>query len=175
MEASIGIEPIFTDLQSNRFLHKINAQTLEQYQDKPKTYREPDTSTSPGSDFACCDLTKERHKRISRMLCHCLTLQTAEDWRSFSFFAKVRLTVAERASLAYAALNSLDRLEAEMTAAAAIDPAGYATDLGLMGEARLWASYASTYELKGYALACFEAMPPPIRAAFLEYAEGLSA
>jgi hypothetical protein len=52
MEASIGIEPIYTDLQSLRFPNEINAVDAEKYQDKAGTGGEPDTRVKS-------DLTKE--------------------------------------------------------------------------------------------------------------------
>ena len=46
MEASTGIEPVYTDLQSFRFPNKINELDAEKYQDKAGTVGEPDTYDS---------------------------------------------------------------------------------------------------------------------------------
>ncbi|WP_226627964.1 hypothetical protein [Alloyangia pacifica] len=43
MEASTGIEPVYTDLQSSRFHKEINQITRKGYQDKARTSRELDT------------------------------------------------------------------------------------------------------------------------------------
>lgn len=114
---------------------------------------------------------KPEHKRTSRMLGYCLTLGTADAWSGFSFVAAARLSVSERAALAFSALNSLDLEHAEMTAAASIAAAGapLAPALGGMDDARLWASYASRSELKAYALASFEAMSAKDQAAFFRH------
>ena len=48
MEASTGIEPVYTDLQSSAFPNKINAQDPKKYQDKAGTRREPDTWAKSG-------------------------------------------------------------------------------------------------------------------------------
>ena len=52
LEVSTGIEPVYTDLQSNAFPNEINTQGPKKYQDKAGTGREPDTS-------AQSDLTNE--------------------------------------------------------------------------------------------------------------------
>jgi len=111
------------------------------------------------------------HKRMSRMLGYCLTLDTPEAWSGFCVVASVRLTVAERVSLAVSALSSLEPGHAEMTAAGVIGAAGVPLPpfLGGMDRARFWASCASRSELKAYALASFEAMPPKDRAAFFRH------
>ena len=117
------------------------------------------------------------HALMCRMLGYCLTLETPDAWKGFSFVASLRLTPNERAALAFAALNSLEPDEAEMTAAAVVGSAGAPLPpfLGGMDEARLWASYATLSELKAYTLAAFEAMQAKDQAAFLAYAMGAKA
>lgn len=114
------------------------------------------------------DSIKPEHKRMSRLLGYCLTLASVDAWLSFSLIARVRLSAIERGALAYALLKSLDRDTAEMTAAAVIGQGGDPLPpfLGGMDDARQWASWASPQELKAYALAAFEAMPPKDQAAF---------
>ncbi|NUB42872.1 hypothetical protein GEU84_000610 [Fertoebacter nigrum] len=43
--------------------------------------------------------------------------------------------------------------------------------LSAMDDARWWASFATPPELKAYALACFEAMRPKVRVAFLAHVQ----
>jgi len=71
------------------------------------------------------------------------------------------MAVEERASLAWAALRSLDTPEqAEQVAKAVLSFADYPLPsfLNPMPDARLWASCASTEELKAYALAAHDSM-----------------
>ena len=58
MEASTGIEPVYTDLQSLRFPNEINAVDAEKYQDKAGTGGEPDTRVKS-------DLTKENAANLA--------------------------------------------------------------------------------------------------------------
>lgn len=114
---------------------------------------------------------KPEHKRMSRMLGYCLTLGEPRAWHGFSTVAYVRLTPAERACLSFASLQSLPEDQAIETAAAVFEGAGYPLRpfLGGMEDARWWASLASVNELKAYALAAFEALPPKERAAFFRF------
>ncbi len=63
---------------------------------------------------------KPVHKRASRMLGYALTLGSEAAWRQFCFVINVRLSPAERAALAFAALSSLDEDHAQQTAEAAL-------------------------------------------------------
>ncbi len=47
LEAGTGIEPVYTDLQSNRFRKDNNALTPKKYQDKARTGGEHDTRQKP--------------------------------------------------------------------------------------------------------------------------------
>ncbi|MDQ1848542.1 hypothetical protein Q9299_09615 [Gemmobacter fulvus] len=47
--------------------------------------------------------------------------------------------------------------------------------LSAMDEAQAWAEWASPLEVKAYALACFNAMSPEDKAAFLRFVTGRSA
>ena len=116
-------------------------------------------------------LMKSSHKRMSRMLGFCLTLDTTDAWFAFSAIAEARMTLKERAGLAFASLKSLDPEIREQTAAAALGAAGSPLPafLGGMEDARFWASLASQTELKAYALASFEAMSPKDQAAFFRH------
>ena len=52
LEAGTGIEPVFTDLQSNRLHSENSALDRKKYQDKPGTPREPDTPALPSNAAA---------------------------------------------------------------------------------------------------------------------------
>ncbi|WP_128910606.1 hypothetical protein [Tropicibacter alexandrii] len=111
------------------------------------------------------------HKRLSKMLGYCLMLGRSDAWSGFSDVAAARLTIEERAALAFAALRSLHPRHAEMTAAAALGAAGEPLPAFLdeMTTARTWARSAMTAELKCYAVAAFEAMSQADQAAFFRY------
>ena len=47
--------------------------------------------------------------------------------------------------------------------------------LNAMDEAQAWAEWASPFEVKAYALACYNAMPPKVQAGFLCYVTGRAA
>ena len=70
----------------------------------PTTKRRQGKPTVPGY-FA--RLMKTRHKRASRSLGYALSLGTSDGWCQFSAIARARLSEAERAGLAYAALRAL--------------------------------------------------------------------
>lgn len=138
---------------------------------KSKSYPKAGAPSSKRADGILSKYMKPEHKRMSRMLGYCLTLDTPEAWAGFRFVSQVRLTEGERAMLAYFALTSLAPDHVEMTAAAVIGAAGDPLPpfLGGMEDARFWASWASPNELKAYALACFEAMEPKDQAAFYRH------
>lgn len=52
---------------------------------------------------------KAAHKKVSRSIGYALTLGTTAAWHSLTVILIARLTEAERAGLAYAALRSLDK------------------------------------------------------------------
>ena len=105
---------------------------------------------------------KPEHKRMSRALGYALTLDNDSGWNGFVTLAEARLSEEERAALAWASLRSLQPANADAVAKHVIGEAGFPLPsyLGGMGDARLWASYASRSELKAYALAATEAMAP---------------
>lgn len=110
-------------------------------------------------------------KRVTRSIGYAAWLDTTDAWLSLPVVLKARFEPHQRAALAFSALNSLDLDQAEMTAAASIGSAGAPLPpfLGGMDEARFWASYASRFELKAYALASFEAMSAKDQAAFFRH------
>lgn len=112
---------------------------------------------------------KPEHKRMSRMIGYTLTLGDADTWAGLATVAMARLTVEERAALAWAALRALDTPEqAEQVAEAVLSFADYPlpTFLNPMEDARWWASFASLKERKAYALAAYEALPMREQMAF---------
>lgn len=127
--------------------------------------------TAKPSANAMMKFAKPEHKRMSRTLGYALTLGTFDAWAGFTAVAAARMSDTERASLAFAALNSLDLDQAEMVAAAVIRPIGTPLPafLGGMDDARWWADHASRSELKAYALAAHDAMNAQDQAAFFQH------
>ncbi|WP_424991452.1 hypothetical protein [Fluviibacterium sp. S390] len=117
------------------------------------------------------------YKSISRALGYSLTLGTSEAWAAFSTIAAHRLSLEDRAGMAFATLSSLDPAQAEQVAAAALRAAGMPASsfLGAMLEARLWAHSATETERKAYCLACFEVMAEANQSAFLQRATAMEA
>lgn len=114
---------------------------------------------------------KTAHKKAAKLLGYALVLGTYGGWEGASAVWQARLTEAERAALAWAALRSLDRDNAMLVAETVLGGAG-APDAPLfseMDQAAFWADMASENELKAYALACFNRMSPGDQCAFLEH------
>ncbi|MCG7630667.1 hypothetical protein MHM88_22940, partial [Epibacterium sp. MM17-32] len=83
---------------------------------KPKTGADKAKNTrSAMSRFA-----KDGHKRVCRCLGYALTLATPKAWVDLSVILTVRLSKAERAGLAYAALISMDADDAHDVASLAL-------------------------------------------------------
>ncbi|MEO1107227.1 MAG: hypothetical protein AAFX90_04820 [Pseudomonadota bacterium] len=108
---------------------------------------------------------------MSRVLGYCLTTGGFNSWSGFVIIAKARLTVMERAALAWAALRSLDTADqAEIIADGVIGRADAPMPfLNTLEDARWWASLASLSEQKAYALAAYEALPPHEQMAFRKH------
>ncbi|MEM6277627.1 MAG: hypothetical protein AAF714_11840 [Pseudomonadota bacterium] len=110
-----------------------------------------------------------RHKSASRALGFALTAVDASSWESASLLWRARLSPAERASHAVAALAACQAEDAQQILGS------YATEAGppvvplfdLMGEAFGWASVASVLERKAYSLAAFHSLTGAEQAAFL--------
>lgn len=119
-----------------------------------------------------------RHKRAARMLGYSLTIGTPDAWWGLAPVLRARLTVRELMSLAFMALNALDRDAAAMTAEAAL--CGRAGEpqppfFGFMDQAAFWADMAAPEELEAYCLASFNAMPRDRQAAFLDHVQARKA
>ena len=109
---------------------------------------------------------------MSRVMGCTLTIGDADAWAGFSTVAMARMTIEERAALAWAALRSLDTPEqVELVAESVLKFADcpLPTFLSPMDDARLWASFASLKERKAYALAAYEALPPREQMAFRKH------
>lgn len=62
----------------------------------------------------------ERHERTARSIGFALGLGSSQGWEGLGLILVARLTKAERAALAYAALISLDEETAYLTASVAL-------------------------------------------------------
>ncbi|GGF53508.1 hypothetical protein SAMN05216376_102165 [Mameliella alba] len=112
------------------------------------------------------------------MLRYTLTLGSQEAWLGVAPVLMARLTVEERAALAFMALKSQDRDDATMTAEAALCAGAgqpQAPFFGFMDQAAFWADMADPEELEAYCLASFNAMPRGRQAAFLDHVQGRQA
>jgi len=129
----------------------------------------------PGTRSAMSNLAKPQHKAAVRSLGYALTLGDFDAWDGTSAVWAARLTLQERAALAFSALRSMEAEEAEMTACAALygSDAGppVAALCGVMDEAIFWADRASTAELDAYCLASFNRMTMPRQSAFLSFVQ----
>lgn len=128
------------------------------------------TQTSASTKF-----DQPQHKAAARSLGYALTLGDFDAWEGTSAIWAARLTLQEKAALAFSALRALDLETAELTATAAL----YGSQAGMpmailcspMTEASFWADCASTAELDAYALACFNRMAPLRQSAFLSFVQ----
>ena len=95
-----------------------------------------------------------------------------EHWQGVALIFRARLTPQERAALAVSALRSLEPSDAAQVFEFACPFADYPlpTVNNVMSSARWWASLADATELKGFAVASFEAMAPNEQAYFLRWA-----
>lgn len=124
------------------------------------------------------NLMKPAHLKAVRALGYTLTLGDQAAWWGLVPVLMARLTVEERAALAFMALKSLDRDDATMTAEAALCAGAgqpQAPLFGFMDQAAFWADMADPEELEAYCLASFNAMPRGRQAAFLDHVQGRQA
>ena len=126
---------------------------------------------APGADCAPA-LKDDRHRRVLRALEGVLIDGTSRAWHGMTLVLMARLSVPERASLAFASLQALPPEIGQMTAEAALAD-GMAAPLpplfDAMDHARDWVAYTSPAMRDAIAAACYEAMPPDRRAAFLAW------
>ncbi len=96
----------------------------------------------------------------------------ADVWAALGAIWRHRLTEAERAAVAWAALRSLPP-DTRAAILRALDPEAGPPLPPIqppMAAARWWAGMANRAELRAYAAAAFEAMPPADRRRFLDWA-----
>ena len=86
----------------------------------PKTKEKPRTRPAPEGKSAAPFYGRDAHKRAAKCFEYALTLGATDAWCEVSAVWAVRLTTAERAALASAALKALDHDTANMTASAAL-------------------------------------------------------
>jgi len=100
---------------------------------------------------------------------------TGADQLGISFKTEEYRKRAEAATALAHAIADCHPQDACEIMAAALQDLSVGTPLPVfvsaMDDARWWASCASTAELKAFALACFEAMRPKVRDAFLGYVQ----
>jgi len=82
---------------------------------KTASFRRSNTHKSAMSLYA-----KDRHKKVAKGLGFALTLGDESAWHGLTIILMARLNETERASLAFATLNSLSENHAYMTASAAL-------------------------------------------------------
>lgn len=128
-----------------------------------------------GNRASFSKLMKPDHLKVVRMLGYVMTGGTRADWWGLVPVLMARLSVEERALLAFMALRSLDNHTGDQTARAALsDGAGHPSPplFSFMNQAAGWADMAAPEELDAYCLASFQVMSKSRQAAFLEFAQG---
>jgi hypothetical protein len=104
---------------------------------------------------------------------------TGADQLGISFKTEQYRRRAEAATALACAIGECHPEDACEIMAAALESLSVGAPLpvfvSIMDDARWWASCASPAEIKAYALACFEAMRPKVRDAFLGYVQRGSA
>ena len=125
--------------------------------------------------------TLQRHmpanyKRVARMTGYCLFLgEDAEVWNGFTQVISARLTVKERAAMAWATLRALPP-DGVVDVASTVLPKRTAPPNPplhcYLDDAAFWADQAEPEALDAYALAIFNAMTGARQRDFFEYVSG---
>ncbi len=113
-----------------------------------------------------------RHLKLMRTIGFVLTLGTQDAWRGLVTVFEARLTVEERAELAFMALKSLDRHDAIMTAEAALSAGAGQPQVPLFDyadQAAFWVDFAEPEELDAYAVEIFDVMETNKKRLFADY------
>lgn len=121
----------------------------------------------------------DAYKRVARMVVYALLLgEDTENWHGLTVVLTARLTLQERAAMAWAVLRSLTP-EQVVAVAETVLPDGTSAPIAplfnCMNEAAFWADIAEPEALEAYCLASFRAMPAPRKAAFLKFVQGRAA
>ena len=116
----------------------------------------------------------DAYKRVARMVGYCLLLgDDADNWHGLTDVLTERLTMRQRAAMAWAVLRSLPP-ETVADVANTVLPQGagmpIAPFIDPVDEASFWADMATPDELDAYAVAIFNAMSGGKRRAFLDFA-----
>lgn len=128
---------------------------------------------SGGKSFSA--LMRPEHLKTVRAVGYVLTLGDQNAWLGVVPVLVARLTVEERAALAFVALKALDHDDAALVAETALwRGAGLpqAPFGSFLDQAAFWAGMAEPEELEAYCLASFKSMAPTRRAAFLDHVQG---
>ena len=121
----------------------------------------------------------DRYKRVARMVGYCALLHddeltdAADNWHGLTVVLSARLTMEQRAAMAWAVLRALPP-ETVADVANTVLPQGagmpIAPFMDPVDEASFWANMATPDELDAYAVAIFNAMSGGKKRAFLDYA-----
>ena len=117
------------------------------------------------------DHLSDSHLRASRMLARALHAKDAEIWIDADTVWRATLSDAERASLAYSVLKSLDPDHQRFVVETVCQVMGMPLPplLDAAHEAGSWAAFADEEQLRATALACFNAMSASDQSAFLSH------
>ena len=118
----------------------------------------------------------DAYKRVARIVGYCLLLgDDADNWHGLTDVLTARLTMRQRAAMAWAVLRSLPP-ETVMDVANTVLPERMCPPIAplfsYMDEAAFWSDMAEPEALEAYCLASFKAMTGPRQAAFLEFVQG---
>ena len=121
----------------------------------------------------------DAYKRVARMVGYALLLgEDADNWHGLTVVLTARLTMRQRAAMAWAVLRSLTP-DQVVAVAETVLPDGVGAPIAPlfnhMDEAAFWADMAEPEALEAYCLASFNAMPAPRKSAFLEFVQGRAA
>lgn len=126
---------------------------------------------------AICAFAQDRHKRAARVLGFALVADSKTVWKQASQVLALRLTDAELAMIAVAALGAMETENAETLMCELLSPSGAGVPVvplfGVMEQASFWADFATRDELKAYCLASYTRLPASDQEAFLRYVRGV--
>ncbi|MCR9061813.1 MAG: hypothetical protein NXI02_31100 [Rhodobacteraceae bacterium] len=115
-----------------------------------------------------------RLQRVAKATAFAIYLNHFDAWDGLTTVLFARLSAQERATLAWAALRSLEPEVAEKVSETVLGRSNKPLPpfLDPMADAAWWAAVATSNELAAYCLAAFKAMPKNRKIAFLEHVRG---